>query len=95
MRTRSGGINDSTVTMACKAHLRNNKPLVLAVATNDALSVSLKNIGELMVRKNIYFVPFGQDDHIKKPMSMIADFNKLADTIALALKGTQIQPIIT
>ncbi len=59
------GITDTTVTMACKAHLRNNKPLVIALATNDALGVSLKNIGSLMVRKNIYFTPFGQDDYVK------------------------------
>ncbi len=90
----AGGINDCVVTMACKAHLRNGKPLVLAASTNDALGASLKNIGELIVRKNIYFVPFYQDDHIKKPLSMIADFNKLPDTVECALKGQQIQPII-
>ena len=90
----ANGINDCVVTMACKAHLRNNKPLVLAPATNDALGVSLKNIGELIVRKNIYFVPFGQDDCIKKPLSMVADLNKVADTVLLALDGRQLQPII-
>ena len=90
----ANGINDCTVTMACKAHLRNGKPLVLAIATNDALGVSMKNIGELMVRKNIYFVPLRQDDFTHKPLSMVADFNKLPDTVKLALEGKQIQPIV-
>ncbi len=90
----ANGINDCVATMACKAHLRNNKPLVLAPATNDALGASLKNIGELIVRKNIYMVPFRQDDHINKPLSMVADFNKLTDTVILALEGKQLQPII-
>lgn len=90
----ANGINDCTVTMACKAHLRNNKPLILAAATNDALGVSMKNIGELMIRKNIYFVPFRQDDFVHKPLSMVADFNKLPDTIKSALNGKQIQPVI-
>ena len=90
----ANGINDCVATMACKAHLRNNKPLVLAPATNDALGASLKNIGELIVRKNIYIVPFRQDDHINKPLSMVSDFNKLADTVILALDGKQLQPIL-
>ena len=90
----ANGINDCVATMACKAHLRNSKPLVLAAATNDALGVSLKNIGELIVRKNVYIVPFGQDDPINKPLSMVADFNKVADTVLLALEGRQLQPII-
>ncbi len=90
----NNGITDTPVTMACKAHLRNNRPLVLAVSTNDALGVSLKNIGGLITRKNIYFVPFGQDNFEKKPLSMIADFSKLEDTIIFALKGQQIQPIL-
>lgn len=88
------GITDSAVTMACKAHLRNNKPLVLAIATNDALGTSLRNIGGLMVRKNIYFVPFGQDDHIKKPLSMTAELDLLEDTLCNALEGKQLQPIV-
>lgn len=90
----NNGITDTPVTMACKAHLRNNRPLVLAVSTNDALGVSLKNIGGLIIRKNIYFVPFGQDNYEKKPLSMIADFSKLEDTIRCAMKGQQIQPIL-
>ncbi len=90
----NNGITDTPVTMACKAHLRNNRPLVLAISTNDALGVSLKNIGGLIIRKNIYFVPFGQDNYEKKPLSMIADFTKLENTIKYAVKGQQIQPIL-
>lgn len=89
------GITDTSVTMAAKAHLRNKKPLVIAIATNDALGASSKNIGYLLNNKNIYFVPFRQDDSIKKPNSMIADFEKIPDTIALSRVGKQIQPIIT
>ncbi len=94
MAKLANGITDTPVTMACKAHLRNNRPLVLAPATNDALGVSLKNIGELMIRKNIYFVPFGQDNPEKKPLSMIADFSRIYDTLCLAMEGKQIQPIV-
>ena len=90
----NNGITDTPVTMACKAHLRNNKPLVIALATNDALGISLKNIGGLITRKNIYFVPLSQDNPEKKPLSMIADFSKIYDTLALAIEGKQIQPII-
>jgi dipicolinate synthase subunit B len=90
----NNGITDGAVTMACKAHLRNNKPLIIALATNDALGVNLQNIGGLMIRKNIYFVPFGQDNCIKKPMSMIAHFNDIVPTIEAACTGKQLQPII-
>ena len=88
------GITDTSVTMAVKAHLRNSKPVVLAVATNDALSASAKNIGMLMNIKNIYFVPFSQDNAISKPTSMIADFAKIPETVQAALEGKQIQPLI-
>ncbi|MDO5389132.1 MAG: dipicolinate synthase subunit B, partial [Clostridia bacterium] len=94
MAKLNNGITDTPVTMACKAHLRNNRPLVLALATNDALGASLQNIGGLMVRKNIYFVPFGQDNAEKKPLSMVADFSKIYDTLCCAMEGKQIQPII-
>ena len=87
-------ITDSPVLMAAKAHLRNEKPLLLAISTNDALSMNLKNIGLLMNVKNIYFVPFGQDNHKSKPNSMIADLELLPDTIEMALKGKQVQPIL-
>lgn len=89
------GITDTSVTMAAKAHLRNKKPLIIAIATNDALGASSKNIGYLLNNKNIYFVPFRQDDSNKKPNSMIANFEQIPDTIKLAINGKQIQPIIT
>lgn len=87
------GITDTSVTMAAKAHLRNGKPLIIAVATNDALSASAKNIGTLMNTKNIYFVPMAQDDANGKPTSVIADFDRIGDTVKMALEGKQIQPI--
>lgn len=88
------GIVDTPVLMAAKAHMRNGKPLVIAISTNDALGMNFKNIGQLMNMKNIYFVPFGQDNHKTKPNSMIADLNLLPETIESALKGKQLQPII-
>jgi len=74
--------------------LRNGRPLIIAVATNDALSASAKNIGTLMNTKNIYFVPMSQDDAKGKPTSVIADFDRIAETLNLALEGKQIQPIL-
>ncbi len=88
------GITDTSVTMAAKAHLRNNKPLVICLATNDALSASAKNIGYLLNCKNVYFVPFSQDDANGKPRSCIADMSMLEKTVESALLGKQIQPII-
>lgn len=88
------GITDTSVTMAVKAHLRNNKPVVLAIATNDALGGSSKNIGLLSNTKNIYFVPYGQDDPFNKSNSFVCDFTKLEETIRSALKGHQLQPVI-
>ena len=88
------GITDSSVTMAAKAQLRNNRPVLIAVSTNDGLSGSAPNIGELLERKNIYFVPFGQDDPDKKPCSLVADFTKIPESIAAAMQGKQIQPIL-
>ncbi len=88
------GITDTPVTMAVKAHLRNNKPVVLAIATNDALGASAKNIGLLHNTKNIYFVPYGQDDPHSKNNSLVCNFEKLPETVRLALKGEQIQPIM-
>ena len=90
----ANGITDTSVTMAVKAHLRNKKPVVLAIATNDALGASAKNLGLLLNTKNIYFVPFGQDDPVGKNNSLISDFSLLDETIKLALGGEQIQPII-
>ena len=88
------GITDTPVLMAAKAHMRNGKPLVIAISTNDALGVNFKTIGGLMNMKNIYFVPFGQDNHKSKPNSMIARMELLADTIEAAMRGRQLQPIV-
>ncbi|MDE6182322.1 MAG: dipicolinate synthase subunit B [Eubacteriales bacterium] len=90
----NNGICDTPALMAVKAHIRNNKPVVLAIATNDALGANLFNIGELMNKKNIYIVPFGQDDCNKKPKSMVSHFNLIQETIKNALKNEQIQPIL-
>ena len=88
------GITDTAVTMAAKAHLRNGKPLCVAFTTNDGLSVTLQNVGVLMVRKNIYFVPFHQDDPIGKPNSLAADFTKLEQTFLAAVQHNQLQPVL-
>lgn len=88
------GITDSPVLMASKAHLRNQKPLVISISTNDAMGMNFKNIGNLMNTKNIYFVPFGQDDYKKKPASLIGELKLLPDTIDLAMEGRQIQPVV-
>ncbi len=87
------GITDTSVTMALKAHLRNEKPIVLAVATNDALGASSKNIGLLFNTRHIYFVPLSQDDPQSKHNSLIADFSKIPPAIDAALKGEQLQPV--
>lgn len=88
------GVNDSAVTMAAKAHLRNGKPLLLFVSTNDGLSAAAKNIGALLNCKNIFFTPFAQDDCIKKPNSLVGIFDLLIPSIHQALNYNQIQPII-
>ena len=88
------GITDTPVTMAVKAHLRNNKPVVLAPATNDALGASSKNFGLLHNTKNIYFVPYRQDDPHSKNNSLVCDFSLVSQTVEAALKGEQLQPII-
>ena len=87
----ANGITDTAVTMAAKAHLRSDRPLVIALASNDALSANLKNIGQLLTRKNVYFVPMKQDDPKEKPHSLVADFSQLAPTLEAALKGKQYQ----
>lgn len=89
----AAGITDSPVTMAVKAQLRCNRPVVIALATNDALSANLKNIGTLMSRKNVYFVPMKQDDPEKKPHSLVCDFSLLKKTMVSAFAGRQIMPI--
>ena len=88
------GVTDSSVTMAAKAHLRNGKPLVLALATNDGLGASAPNLGTMLGRKNVYFVPFGQDDWAGKPTSLVADFSLVPATVESACRGEQIQPIL-
>ena len=88
------GITDTPVCMAVKSHLRNQRPVVIAVSTNDALSGAAKNIGTLRNYKNFYFVPTYQDDSLSKPFSMIADFSQLPQTIEAALNGKQVQPMI-
>lgn len=88
------GIVDTPVLMAAKAHLRNGKPLLLFVSTNDALGMNFKNIGLLMSMKNIYFVPFGQDDWKKKPTSMVARCEYLEESIRNAMLGKQMQPVM-
>lgn len=90
----SNGITDTPVLMAAKAHMRNNKPLVISVSTNDALGLNLKNIGTLLSTKGIYFVPFGQDNYKGKPKSMIADSGLIVPTLEAALDGEQIQPLL-
>ena len=90
----ANGIADSPVSFACKAHLRNGRPVLLAVSTNDGLSASAESIGKLLNRKHYYFVPFGQDSPEKKPYSLVADFTRLPETVAAALENRQIQPIL-
>lgn len=87
-------VTDTPVTMAAKSHLRQEKPLVIAVATNDALGASAQNIGRMMNTKHIYFVPFSQDDPVKKPKSLVAHFELIPDVISLALEGKQLQPVL-
>ena len=90
----ANGITDTAVTMAAKAHLRNGRPVVLCPATNDGLAASAKNIGLLLDKKNLYFVPFRQDDPVKKPTSLVADFSKVEDAVDAALAGKQLQPVL-
>ena len=90
----ANGIADSPVTFAVKAHLRNARPIVLAISTNDGLSGSAENIGKLLNRKHYYFVPFSQDSPHGKPYSLIADFSLLPETVAFAMMKQQLQPIL-
>lgn len=88
------GIADTPVTLAVKSHLRNLRPVVIAVSTNDALSAAAKNIGELHNRKNIFFVPYKQDDSQRKPCSIVADFSQLLPAVRAASEGRQLQPVL-
>ena len=87
-------IADGPVTMAAKSHLRNGRPILLAVSTNDGLAGAAENIGKLLARKHYFFVPFGQDNPMGKPTSLVADFSKVPESLALATEGKQIQPIL-
>ena len=88
------GIADGPVTLAAKSHLRNDRPILIAVSTNDALAVAAENIGRLMSRRNMYFVPFSQDDSNQKPTSMVAHFDMIPEAATAALAGKQLQPLI-
>ena len=88
------GITDTTVTMAVKSHIRNNRPVLIGISTNDALGASAENIGRLLNRRNFYFIPFSQDDPQKKPKSMICNFDLTEKALLDSLDGNQIQPII-
>ena len=87
-------ITDTPVLLATKSLMRNGKPIILSLATNDGLGANLKNIGGLLNKKNVYFVPLGQDDPIKKPYSLVADFSQIQTTLSMALSGKQIQPVL-
>ena len=87
-------IADGPVTMAAKSHLRNGRPVVVAISTNDALGGAAENIGKLLARKHYFFVPFGQDDAFGKPTSVVADFSKIPQTLEQALEGRQLQPLL-
>lgn len=91
----ANGITDTSVTLACKAHLRNARPVLIAVSTNDALGAAAKNIGLLMNAKHIFFVPMRQDDPVNKPNSIVADFTQIPAAVESALSGKQLQPILS
>lgn len=88
------GIADGPVTMAAKSHLRNGRPVVVAVSTNDALGAAAENIGRLLARKHYYFVPFRQDDPENKPTSIVADFSLIPQTVLAAAENRQLQPVL-
>ena len=88
------GIADTPVTMAAKSHLRNGRPILIAVSTNDGLAGAAENIGKLLARKHFYFVPFGQDSFTAKPASLVADFSQIPQALEEALDHRQIQPLL-
>lgn len=90
----SHSIADGPVTMAAKSHLRNGRPILIAISTNDGLAGAAENIGRLLSRKHYYFVPFSQDDPAKKPSSLIADFSQIPRALDAALEGQQLQPVL-
>ena len=90
----ANGIADTSVTLAAKSHLRNNRPVVIAISTNDGLGANARNIGVLLARKHIYMVPFGQDDYKEKENSLVAEFSLIPETVSAALDGRQFQPVL-
>lgn len=90
----SHGIADTAVTMAVKSHLRNGRPVIIAISTNDALAGAAENISRLLPRQHYYFVPFGQDDAFHKPTSLVADFSRIPQTLSSAMEGKQLQPLL-
>lgn len=94
MSKLANALTDSPVLMAAKATMRNHRPVVVAISTNDALGLNGVNLMKLMTAKDLYFVPYGQDDPFKKPNSMVARMNLIRETILAALKGEQMQPVI-
>ena len=91
----ANAITDTPVLMAVKGHIRNNKPVVIGVSTNDGLGASFQNIAKLLNTKNMYFVPFRQDDYKAKPKSLVLDYTYIIETVELALQGKQIQPVLS
>ncbi len=89
----ASGITDTAVTMAAKAHLRTDRPLLIALATNDAMSQNLQNLGKLLTRKSVFFVPMCQDDPVGKPYSLVADFPLIPDALTEAMHGMQLRPL--
>ena len=89
----AGGITDTPVCMAAKAHLRSDRPLLITLASNDAMSANLRNIGTLLSRKSVYFTPLRQDDPVGKPHSLVADFTKVPEALERALRGEQMRPL--
>lgn len=95
MAKMAHGIFDTPALLGAKSHLRNGRPVLIAPSTNDGLSTAAENIGKILNMRNVYFVPYGQDDPVKKPRSLVADFDKLPEAMACALEGAQLQPILT
>ncbi len=88
------GIFDTPALLGAKSHLRNDRPVLIAPSTNDGLGTAAENIGKILALRNVYFVPFGQDDPIRKPRSLVADFEKIPEALAAALAGAQVQPLL-
>ena len=89
----ANGVTDTSVTMACKAHLRSDRPLIIALASNDAMSANLSNLSRMLMRKSVYFVPLCQDDPADKPHSLVADFERIPEALAEAMEKRQIRPL--